>query len=109
MGKLINLSEVSPDLLPGPVLVLLSKYSQALHKHDGIIIKVSSMNVFKHVEQTGKDTKNPIVFKLYRRLLIEVNKQLNLRRMQTHKERRSLDLKYQNSESSNSLFSSHLN
>lgn len=91
MGKLISLTEVNATLLPGQVLVLLSKYAQTLQTHTGLVIKVSSMNVFKHVDNTCKFTENPHIHKIHKELLIEVNKHLAAGTMQTHSQRQLND------------------
>lgn len=96
MGKLISLNEVNATILPGRVLVLLSKYAQELRKHTGLVIKVSSMNVFKHVDNTSKFTESPVIHKLHKQLLIEVNKQLASGSMQTHAQRQLNDSTKQN-------------
>ena len=49
MRKLKNLEEVNAAALPAKVLVLLSKYANALRKHNGLILKLSSLNVFRNV------------------------------------------------------------
>ena len=41
------------------------------------MIKVSSLNVFKHVESTSKYTQDPGILKLHKELLLEVNKQIS--------------------------------
>lgn len=91
MGKLISLTEANATILPGQVLVLLSKYAQALKTHTGLVIKVSSMNVFKHVDNTRKFTENPHIQKIYKELLVEVNKHLAAGSMQTHSQRQLND------------------
>ena len=96
MGTLISLNEVNATVLPGRVLVLLSKYAQELRKHTGLVIKVSSMNVFKHVDKTRRFTESSHIHKVYKELLIEVNQQLALGSMQTHAQRQLSDLTKQN-------------
>lgn len=96
MGKLISLNEVNATILPGRVLVLLSKYAQELRKHTGLVIKVSSMNVFRHVDNTRKFTENPVIHKIHKQMLIEVNKQLATGSMQTHAQRQLNDSTKQN-------------
>ncbi|MFT4634337.1 MAG: hypothetical protein ACI854_000338 [Arenicella sp.] len=49
MARLISLKEVSETVQPAKVLVLLSKYAQAVGTCTGLMIKISSLNVFKHV------------------------------------------------------------
>lgn len=87
MGKLISLDEVNASVLPAKVLVLLSKYAQSMRKHTGLVIKISSMNVFKHVHNTNKLTEHPEVRRLHRELLIEVNHHLMEGNMQTNQQR----------------------
>jgi len=87
MGNLISLDEVSAVVLPAKVLVLLSKYAQATRKHTGLVVKISSMNVFKHVHNINKLTEHPEVRRLHRDLLVEVNKHLFAGTMQTNVQR----------------------
>lgn len=87
MGKLISLEEVNASVLPAKVLVLLSKYAQAMRKHTGLVIKISSLNVFKHVHNTNKLTGHLQIRKLHRELLLEVNSHLRGGTMQTNKQR----------------------
>lgn len=83
MGKIESLDKVSAAVLPAKVLVLLSKYAQTMRKHTGLVIKISSMNVFKHVHNTHKLTQHPEVIALHSTLLSEVNKHLMEGTMQT--------------------------
>ena len=76
MAKLVSLKDVNASLLPADVLVLLSKYAQAMRKHNGLIIKISSLNVFKHVHKTSKLTENLLVRSLHRELVLTVNNHL---------------------------------
>jgi len=87
MGKLVSLEEVNASVLPAKVLVLLSKYAQAMRKHTGLVIKISSLNVFKHVHNTNKLTDHLQIRKLHRDLLIEVNSHLRAGTMQTNQQR----------------------
>ncbi len=87
MGKLVSLDEVNASVLPAKVLVLLSKYAQAMRKHTGLVIKISSLNVFKHVHNTNKLTDHLQIRKLHRELLIEVNEHLRAGTMQTNQQR----------------------
>lgn len=87
MGKLVSLNEVNASVLPAKVLVLLSKYAQSMRKHTGLVIKISSMNVFKHVHNTNKLTEHPEVRRLHHELLMEVNHHLMEGNMQTNQQR----------------------
>lgn len=87
MGKLVSLDEVNASVLPAKVLVLLSKYAQAMRKHTGLVIKISSLNVFKHVHNTNKLTGHIQIRQLHRELLLEVNSHLSEGTMQTNKQR----------------------
>ena len=87
MGKLVSLNEVNASVLPAKVLVLLSKYAQAVRKHTGLVVKISSLNVFKHVHNTNKITSHIQVRQLHRELLIEVNGHLREGTMQTNQQR----------------------
>lgn len=92
MGKLVSLNEVNASVLPAKVLVLLSKYAQAMRKHTGLVIKISSLNVFKHVHNTNKLTGHLQVRQLHRELLLEVNGHLREGTMQTNKQRELGDM-----------------
>jgi hypothetical protein len=72
MRKLNSLKEVSASVLPAKVLALLSMYASALRKHNGLILKLSSMNVFRHVYNTRLVAKHPDVHAVYNELLKEV-------------------------------------
>ena len=87
MEKLEQLDQVSASVLPAKVIVLLSKYAQSMRKHTGLVIKISSMNVFKHVHNTHKLTQHPEVIKLHKALLAEVNKHIAAGTMHTIGER----------------------
>jgi len=87
MDKIVNLEEVSAEVLPAEVLVLLSKYAQAMRKHTGLVIKISSLNVFKHVHRTHKLTQHPSVRKLHIELLCLVNGHIKRGTMHTNHER----------------------
>jgi hypothetical protein len=87
MGNLIHLEEVNASVLPAKVLVLLSKYAQAMRKHTGLVIKISSLNVFKHVHNTNRLTDHLQIRKLHRELLLEVNSHLRAGTMQTNRQR----------------------
>ena len=87
MGKLVSLEEVNASVLPAKVLVLLSKYAQAMRKHTGLVIKISSLNVFKHVHNTNKLTDHLEIRRLHRDLLVEVNEHLREGTMQTNAQR----------------------
>lgn len=87
MGKLTSLEEVSASVLPAKVLVMLSKYAQAMRKHTGLVIKISSMNVFKHVHNTHKLTQHPVVQQLHKELLSEVNTHIERGTMHTNHDR----------------------
>jgi len=90
MGKLVSLEEVSASVLPARVLVLLSKYAQAMRKHTGLVIKISSINVFRHVHKTHKLTNHSAVRKLYQELLEEVDSHIFQGTMHTNYEREML-------------------
>ncbi|RBP48360.1 hypothetical protein DFR28_10889 [Arenicella xantha] len=100
MGKLENLDEVSAAVLPAKVLVLLSKYAQTMRKHTGLVIKISSMNVFKHVHNTHKLTQHPEVTALHKALLNEVSQHLADGTMQTVSQRLSANPKARKSANS---------
>ena len=88
MGKLVRLEEVNASALPAKVLVLLSKYAQAIRTHTGLVIKINSLNVFKHVHNTNKLTNHLQIRRLHRELLLEVNEHLRNGTMQTNVQRK---------------------
>lgn len=92
MAKLVSLEEVSAAVLPAQVLVLLSKYAQATRKHTGLVIKISSVNVFRHVHNTHKLTGHSAVKNLYSELLNEVGMHINAGTMHTNYDRQLMDL-----------------
>ena len=73
MNTVKDLNDVEAKVLPARVMVLLSKYSQALKEDESIIIQLSSLNVFKHVHQSYLNTTSSRVIKYYNILLKEVN------------------------------------
>ena len=87
MGKLISLDQISASVLPAKVLVLLSKYALAIHKHAGVVVKINSVDVFKYVHKTSKLTDNIEVRSIHRELLVEVNRHLLAGTMQTNMQR----------------------
>lgn len=89
MDKLVSLEEVDASVLPAKVLVLLSKYSQAVRKHTGLVIKISSLNIFQHIHNTQKLTDHLRVQQRHQELLIEVNSHLRAGTMRTHKQQQS--------------------
>jgi len=48
-------------------------YSQAVKEFEGVVIQLSSLNVFKHVHNSYTRSKHPAVHKCYNYLLREVN------------------------------------
>jgi hypothetical protein len=72
MRKLNSLEEVNASALPATVLALLSAYANVLRKHNGLILKLSSMNVFRHVYNTSLVARHPDVHTAYDVLLKEV-------------------------------------
>ncbi len=76
MKKVKNLYGVKATVLPAKVMVLLSKYAQAIKEFEGVVIQLSSLNVFKHVHNSYTRSKHPAVHKCYKYLLREVNMHL---------------------------------
>ena len=76
MEKLISLKHVSASLLPKRVIVLMAKYSQAIHKHSGVAIELSSVDVFKQIHQSRKNCDCLDSQRLHYELLVLVNKHL---------------------------------
>ena len=77
MERLNNLSGVRANAIPSSVLVLLSKYATVVKDADGIVIQLSSMNVFKHVHNSYLNSRSSSVKRYYRLLLREVNQQIS--------------------------------
>lgn len=73
MEKLQSLENVNALALPAKVLVLLSKYAQYLRAHNGTILKLSSLRVFKHIHRTCQNAQDPKLNSIYQQLLHEVN------------------------------------
>jgi len=87
MTEFISLKEVSASMLPAAVLVLLSQYSLAVRKHTGLVIKISSANVFLHIHNTNKLTDHPEVRRLHQELLGAVTRHISAGTMQTIQQR----------------------
>lgn len=94
MRKLKNLEEVNASALPAKVLVLLSKYANALRKHNGLILKLSSLNVFRNVHKTSCRAKHPEVHEVYQELLDEVRVHLKKGTMYTNSHHRFKNQQY---------------
>ena len=86
MKKVKNLYGVKATVLPAKVMVLLSKYSQAVKEYEGAVIQLSSLNVFKHVHNSYARSTHPAVRRCYRYLLKEVNNHLQEGNMSTSSE-----------------------
>ena len=71
-----NLYTVKARVLPSTVMVLLSKFAQAVKEEDGSTMQLSSNNVFKHVYNYYSSSKSSKVKAYYRCLLKEVNHHL---------------------------------
>ena len=87
MKRVIALNQVNAAILPAKILVLLSKYSQSVRKHTGLIVRISAMDVFVQVHNTNKITEHLDVRRIYRELQVEVNKSLLMGTMQTNAQR----------------------
>jgi len=82
--KLNNLENVNALALPATVLVLLSKYAKSLRAHNGTILKLSSLRVFKHIHGTCIKANNPRLYEIYTELLEEVNLHIKAGTMYTN-------------------------
>ena len=76
MNIVKDLRDVEAKVLPARVMVLLSKYSQAIKEDESVVIQLSSLNVFKHVHSTFLNTTSSRVKRYYKILLKEVNLQI---------------------------------
>jgi len=90
MINLTNLENVNALVLPSTILVLLSKYARALEQYERTIIKLSSLSIFKHVEQTYQQAKHPALSQIYHQLLNEVNSHIKEGTMYTNDAREKL-------------------
>lgn len=77
-SNLQSLEKVDATTLPAKVLVLLSKYAIALKNHNGTVIQLSSLNVFRHVHHTSLLCKDPIAQKIHRQLMVQVCSHIKL-------------------------------
>ena len=68
-----GLDKLDASTLPANILVLLSQYAKAIEQHNGIVVQLSSLNVFKHVEQTATLCNDPRIRLIYRRLLVQTS------------------------------------
>ena len=91
--SLSNLEEVNASALPAKVLVLLSKYAHALRKHNGLILKLSSMNVFRHVHSTNHASQHEVVHAVHAELLAEVKRHVEVGTMYTNAHKRFRDMR----------------
>lgn len=89
--KLDSLEHVNASALPANVLVLLSKYAVALRRHNGLILKLSSLNIFRHVHSTNKVSEHFEVHFAYQELLTEVRQQVAAGNMYTNAHKRFKD------------------
>ena len=76
MELMTNLYGVKATVLPASVLVLLAKYSKAIKETDGVVIQLSSLNVFKHVHNSYARSQSSLVKKHYKLLLKDVNRHI---------------------------------
>ena len=84
MANLSSLEDVNALALPAKVLVLLSKYTQVLRAHNGTVLKLSSLRVFKHIHTTCLKANNPKLIYIYKQLLDEVNLHIEAGTMHTN-------------------------
>jgi len=77
-SQLENLEKIDASVLPAKILVLLSKYAKALKDHNDTIIQLSSVSVFKQIHQTSLLCEDPLVQKIHRQLLVQVNSHIKL-------------------------------
>jgi len=92
--RLRSLEEVDASALPAKVLVLLSRYAQALRNCNGLIIKLSSLEIFQYVESTSRMAGNPELQQAYHNLLKEVNLHIEQGTMYTRAQREAKEKNY---------------
>ena len=90
MGQITSLKNVNALALPAKVLVLLSKYAQALRAHNGTVLKLSSLRVFKHIHTTCMKANDQTLIHIYVELLREVNIHLEAGTMYTNDVKKEL-------------------
>ena len=76
MELMTHLYGVKATVLPASVLVLLAKYSKDIKETDGVVIQLSSLNVFKHVHNSYARSNSSVVRKYYKLLLNDVNRHI---------------------------------
>lgn len=86
-AHLNSLENINALALPAKVLVLLSKYAKALRNHNGTILKLSSLRIFKHIHDTCEKANSPKLNVIYDQLLAEVNNHISAGTMYTNDER----------------------
>ena len=99
--KLKSLYNVKAKVLPPRVMVLLSKFAKAIKDEDGVTIKLSSLNVFKHIHNSYVISTSAEVEYCYIELAKEVNEHLENGTMETHS--RLSEEKQDNSKSNRDL------
>ena len=82
--KLKSLYNVEAKVLPPRVMVLLSKFAKAIKNADGVTIKLSSLNVFKHIHNSYVISTSAEVEYCYIELAKEVNEHLENGSMECH-------------------------
>lgn len=90
MGQLKSLENVNALALSAKVLVLLSKYAQVIRVHNGTVLKLSSLRIFKHIHETCESANSPKLNKIYQQLLDEVNLHINAGTMYTNDAKESM-------------------
>lgn len=78
-----SLEAVDIKVLSPKVLVLLSKYARALRKHNGMVLKLNTENVFRDVHKSSMLAGDVTLQNIYSEILTEVNHQDSTQ--QTHK------------------------
>jgi len=110
VSKLSSLENVNALALPAKVLVLLSKYAKSLRAHNGTVLKLSSLRVFRHIHVTCMKASSPKLNEIYSELLEEVDLHIKAGTMYTNdakdlmlKKQKKQTLRKLNSKISNSI------
>lgn len=82
-NEVSSLDQVDAGTLPAKILVLLSKFAIAIKEHNGLVIQLNSLDVFKQAEQANQLCEDPLVQKLYRQLLVQTRSYIRLEEMYT--------------------------
>lgn len=78
MKQTFSLGDLTVDILPPKVVMLLSKYSHRLRKVNGIVLKLSSKTILKELERINSVVGDDILRGLYSDIENEFSGYLNI-------------------------------